>query len=240
MKFAMMRYSLICLLILGFHESKAQSDYMIQYTASIMSASINDRITQEVKDVNLRKAYTDLMSQYKVVYNFYIKSSSNESLLVETKEYPLDGPPPFKIKTSYANKEKYYSEVFFRGKTFKIADQNKSLKWNITNEKQKIGAFACQKAILENDPFHTIVWFSQDIPLPYGPLFSNGLPGAVILYEQDYFTLKMDQMNKKQIPATILEQMKNLAKNQGISLTEFFSKTTPLLKKMKTEKIIDD
>lgn len=54
------------------------------------------------------------------------------------------------------------------------------LKWEIKNEKQKIGNLDCQKAEVDYGGRHWIAWFSKSINLQEGPYVFHGLPGLII------------------------------------------------------------
>ncbi len=55
-----------------------------------------------------------------------------------------------------------------------------NIDWELSDEKKMIGNFKCQKAIGEFRGRTYIVWFTNEIPLPYGPWKLNGLPGLII------------------------------------------------------------
>ncbi len=59
-------------------------------------------------------------------------------------------------------------------------------KWKITQETKKIGKYLCFKAIdieSTNTKMKPVVWFTPELPVPFGPLDFNGLPGLVIRVE---------------------------------------------------------
>ncbi len=63
-------------------------------------------------------------------------------------------------------------------------------KWTITNETKKIGKYICRKAISINTDIDTVrneekifnveAWFTNEIPVPFGPAGLDGLPGLVL------------------------------------------------------------
>ncbi|GEN78000.1 GLPGLI family protein [Chryseobacterium hagamense] len=55
-----------------------------------------------------------------------------------------------------------------------------SLKWEIKNEKQKIGNLNCQKAEVDYGGRHWIAWFSESVNLQEGPYIFHGLPGLIV------------------------------------------------------------
>lgn len=66
-----------------------------------------------------------------------------------------------------------------------IYNQEVVLKWNLTDEKKKLGVFDVQKATTEYGGRQWTAWFSQDLPYPYGPYVFNGLPGLILeIYDE--------------------------------------------------------
>ncbi len=63
-------------------------------------------------------------------------------------------------------------------------------KWQITNESKFIGKFKCYKAYFTESiyveeldkefSFITYAWFTPEIPIPFGPIGIDGLPGLVL------------------------------------------------------------
>lgn len=160
-------------------------------------------------------------------------------MFVEESEEGLDGPPPFKFLSSYYHKDgNVYSEELFRGKIFKIADKPTALKWDHKKDVQKIGNFQCRKAVLKDDPLHTVVWFAEEYPLSFGPAFAVGLPGIPVMVENDYFVLTVKDVKTMPIPAKQRERMKKMRKNTGVTIANYHAEITPLLIQMSKEKII--
>lgn len=58
-------------------------------------------------------------------------------------------------------------------------------KWQISNEKAKIGSYNAQKATTEFGGRKWTAWFSSDIPLQDGPYKFHGLPGLIVKIEDD-------------------------------------------------------
>jgi GLPGLI family protein len=67
------------------------------------------------------------------------------------------------------------------------------IKWEIKEEMMSIGKFKCKKAIGDFRGRTYIVWFTEEIPLPYGPFKLNGLPGLILEAEdtEKMFSVKM-------------------------------------------------
>jgi len=63
---------------------------------------------------------------------------------------------------------------------FVYEDNWNPINWTIENKFKKIGKFKTQKAVGEFRGRTYIVWFTEDIPLPYGPWKLFGLPGLIL------------------------------------------------------------
>lgn len=79
---------------------------------------------------------------------------------------------------------------------YTVSDTWLKIKWEIIDEIRIIGNFNCKKAIGEfRGRFYT-VWFTEEIPLPYGPFKLYGLPGLILQAED---AEKMFSVNMKSI-----------------------------------------
>lgn len=76
--------------------------------------------------------------------------------------------------------------IIRKSKTDKLFDSYKyndnwiKIDWEITNDTLTISKFKCRKAVGDFRGRKYIVWFSEEIPLPYGPWKLFGLPGLII------------------------------------------------------------
>lgn len=99
-----------------------------------------------------------------------------------------------KIYMDYVNKISIQEKEKF-GEIFNIRKVIEIKKWIITKETRKFGEYTCFKAILNDNKTkknETIAWFAPSIPLNIGPLGYYGLPGLIVVLEEDVFlfTLK--------------------------------------------------
>lgn len=231
---------LFLILVLCTNFCVAQDNFRITYSGKLLSASLSNKLMLEVVDKELLEAYKELIGSYEVFYSLYINSVQNESIFIEEKENGLDGPPPFKsLFAYYKSNQSLYFEDLFRGKKFNVKDRPSNLRWDITNSVMQIGQFKCRKATLHQDPYNTVVWFSEQYPLPYGPYLANGLPGLVVLMENDYYSIKINKISKEPTPSTIIKKMEEASKKAGITLTNYYKEVKPLLDIMRNESIVN-
>ncbi|MVZ66951.1 GLPGLI family protein [Sphingobacterium sp. DK4209] len=63
---------------------------------------------------------------------------------------------------------------------YQIVEETPQIQWQLTDETKHIDQYRVQKAIGKFRGRTYRVWFSPDIPLPYGPWKLNGLPGLIL------------------------------------------------------------
>ena len=81
--------------------------------------------------------------------------------------------------------------------------------WEITNETKKIGEFTCYKAIRKkksNDNAEDVVWFTPQIPVQFGPILYNGLPGLVLEVQVGKIRVIASKIKLNTEQAIIIEQ----------------------------------
>jgi GLPGLI family protein len=76
---------------------------------------------------------------------------------------------------------------------FTVEDTWIKIIWEIKNETRQIRKFTCKKAIGNFRGRTYIAWFTEEIPLPYGPFKLYGLPGLILEAEdtEKMFSVKM-------------------------------------------------
>lgn len=58
--------------------------------------------------------------------------------------------------------------------------------WSLKEKSKKIGGFNCQKATIRFRGRNYIAWFTQKIPIPFGPWKFKGLSGLILeIYDED-------------------------------------------------------
>ena len=75
---------------------------------------------------------------------------------------------------------------------FTVDDNWLKIDWKIQEDTISIGNFKCKKAIGDFRGRSYIVWFTEEIPLPYGPWKLYGLPGLILQAEdtEKMFTVR--------------------------------------------------
>jgi len=125
-----------------------------------------------------------------------------------------------------------------------ITTDNFKIEWNISEQEQKeIGGFVCKKATTTFRGVDYIAWFTEEIPLPYGPWKFRGLNGLILeVYDKNFnykivavkITLREDckeinkEMLKYDLSDTITwEKYLKLYKNEERDLQNKIKANTP-------------
>lgn len=64
-------------------------------------------------------------------------------------------------------------------------EENEKMKWQIFQEKEKIGTYTAQKATTTWGGRNWTAWFSTDLPFHDGPYKFSGLPGLIVKIEDE-------------------------------------------------------
>jgi GLPGLI family protein len=66
--------------------------------------------------------------------------------------------------------------------------------WEIKPETMDIAGYKCQKATMISPKTNKryVAWFNSEIPIPAGPSYFSGLPGLIMLVEDENKTMRME------------------------------------------------
>ncbi|MEZ4793824.1 MAG: GLPGLI family protein, partial [Gelidibacter sp.] len=152
-----------------------------------------------------QKESLSLKGPYGPDFNSYLVFNNEQSLYVTAKD-SLDKNTNF--KSSYDNQDgtvalayavyttPYGRQVFYdkkkdslywnQWKNFYVAEKTPKIAWKLDKETKKIGNFTAHKATGFFRGRTYTAWYTQEIPLPYGPWKLQGLPGLILeAYDTD-------------------------------------------------------
>ena len=102
---------------------------------------------------------------------------------------------------TFSNNDLAYVRTIYRKNELIYTHTNNDLNWNITGNFKKIGDYKCNEALLTLHGRKYKVWFTTEIPITYGPLKLNGLPGLIIEVLVDggnFCKIKLNNIKKAQ------------------------------------------
>ncbi len=84
-------------------------------------------------------------------------------------------------------------------------DSCEELKWLLSNDKMTILGYQCLKAQTNFRGREYTAWFSDEIPLPFGPMKFGGLPGVILLLieNNDNFIFRCQSIEKLEVKVPI-------------------------------------
>ncbi|WP_405563610.1 GLPGLI family protein [Polaribacter sp. Asnod6-C07] len=214
----------------------------VTYIVSMESYSKEkiDSISKKLKTkkVKMDKWMRDVFENTPNV-NAYLEFSNDESLYYVEDKMQNDGKPIFNVNRTFAGGDRryykntktneYFNESNTFGELFLIEINPK--KWKITQESKKIGRYLCFKAIdieSTNKKIKPVVWFTPEIPVSFGPLKYNGLPGLVLLVEMHRRTISASEIiinPKKEIVIKKPTKGKKMTAEEARKRGEAFWKT---------------
>ena len=208
------------------------------------------------KDESLFVSYKQL--EYDSVLTANIKKAREFGTVMD-KEMMTKKPPIVSYRISKFKDGNLGFKDFIGMSEYYTYQENPELKWNITNEKEKIEIYNTQKATTDFGGRIWTAWFTSEIPIQDGPYKFSGLPGLIIKLDDsqnDYSCIlvankKLNQdlnLNKlnymesqigetKKIPKSTFEKKSaEYRKNpMGQMLRSFDDKDVELMKKLKEE-----
>lgn len=129
------------------------------------------------------------------------------------------------------------------GKQIYLKELLPEINWNILSEKKQIGNFTCTKATTSFRGRNYIAWFTNEIPLPYGPWKLQGLPGLILeAYNENknlYWYFKSIQYPKNDIViATDLKDENLNIQTQYLDINGYSAKLLEIFEKTYEKNLI--
>lgn len=134
----------------------------------------------------------------------------------------------YKIDKQYPSMKIQYSEMMIRPMAKPIAiSYSETIKfdWKILPEKNKIGEYEVQKAVVKFGGRKWTAWFSAELPFQDGPYKFSGLPGLIVKIEDDgknySWVLKGNKKVSNYEELTFTEKMMGMTAPTEISKEKF-------------------
>ncbi len=163
---------------------KYEVDYVLQLDHEVLNKSLKTMENKSAKHFISKHAETFEEVQAKLIFNakaakYAVRKQLQNDL--NQKSNFFEKHAGGKSTYYYDNEKKiaYYTSTLI-SKTNVVYERE----WKILKESEEILGFTCYKAelILDQDG-KMFVWFTNEIPYPYGPLRFNNLPGLILKAE---------------------------------------------------------
>lgn len=142
-----------------------------------------------------------------------------------------DGSPSYYVINDelstfiYADDEYSYVRIPYpetrKGTAYSI--KKEPLNWKLTGNAKKIGDYNCQEATLELKGRIYNVWFTPHIPITFGPLKLDGLPGLIVQVKEksSYCSLNLIDVKRKMDNELFQDSKSFFNKEQVITFKDY-------------------
>jgi len=206
-----MKKIIILILIFRVFFINAQNNGIIEYKYD----RISDNSQDSIKSLIQQQASKFLLDVYAYAkqHKYILKFNNNESLFYKEEGLQSDeveDPSTYRVSLLIFGKGIYYQNKLKRlqinqketlHKLFRVRDTIKS-DWILTYEKKTILGYKCYKAKKKcKCGKDIIVWYTPEIPLPFGPAGYNGAPGLIleVISFKDHLKAKKIILKKNKI-----------------------------------------
>lgn len=131
------------------------------------------------------------------------------------------------IPSMYLLNKSIKQMIFQEGIAFKAiqAIENEfAITWKITNEFKIIGNYNCQKATTNFKNNNYSVWYTQDIPLSFGPWKFYGLPGLILEIndETNFYKIHATKVNLGIDPQLVINNIESFKVEKPVNIERYY------------------
>ncbi|MGC4129898.1 MAG: GLPGLI family protein [Bergeyella sp.] len=183
-----MKYSVVFLLFSVFAFSQTHRFfYELEYKSDSTQTELKKRTM--ILDINPEETkYYDRV--------FLIKDSINKKFNSQNTNWTDQIPV---IRKRNSNKNTNFEMIDFQAYSYVTEDV---IDWKLSKETQKYQSFNLQKATANFGGRKWIAWFTKDLPFSEGPYKFTGLPGLVILLEDEKSNYKFSFIKNENLKET--------------------------------------
>lgn len=135
-------------------------------------------------DTNIPLTYYGVLCVHDNVSIYQDKLSTTERWVEKPSKSNADVRKPSTVMEPYLKINPAKKEMLFFSNimqnTFLVKDNYNELAWNISEDTTTIAGYKCTKATTSYRGRDWVVWFTADIPMPFGPWKLHGLPGLIL------------------------------------------------------------
>jgi GLPGLI family protein len=158
---------------------------LIAQTGKVIYKSNNLNVSRATNNVNGQLKgelyFTDSLFMYNEINPEVRDGAEVKKENENVGEIKISSSDPYVFEFIHYNYSRldFISERVFINK-IKYQKKDSIPNWEFVDEKKQIGKYTCQKAITKYCGRIWIVWFTTELPYPYGPWKLHGLPGLIM------------------------------------------------------------
>lgn len=164
---------------------KKETNYLVKYNFTYVPDSLNQSIKNSEEMVLITND-----SSYIFTTNKYFEMDTlsmidindlkvNPQLLSKLDAYDVNYYNDVKL---YFKKDsnQYFTHTNLNALKYKFSEDANSIKWNLINDSKKINDYNVKKATTSLYGREWIAWYTENIPVAYGPYKFKDLPGLIL------------------------------------------------------------
>lgn len=197
----MKKFLLFTIILLGLIGCKKETDYFVKYNFQYAPDSLNksNQISEEM-------ILSTNAQGYAFMSNNIFKSDTIGDITKLLQENKLSFTDINKLNSNdfqnlrlYFNKDSnhYHIQSSVDGLIFKFKDEVTPLKWELLDEVKQVHNYKAKKAKTKAFGKHWIAWYTEKIPVSYGPYKFQGLPGLILELYDEGNNFKFDLVEAK-------------------------------------------
>jgi GLPGLI family protein len=174
------------------------------YKLTYLKYALNPKVkSTDLQILLVGRSVSKYYSQYALDYNYFIMEEVKKGMdaVPNIKE---KGAWSYQLFKNYPSGKETVADIasMLKG-NFIYEEDLPVLDWKISDEKQEILSYNCQKAAISFRGREYEAWFAPDIPIPNGPWKFGGLPGLILKLSdtQNHFVYEcigLEQLKKKE------------------------------------------
>lgn len=166
--------------------------------------SSKEQIDEKINDVSLKNVLNEsiaILNEYKGLITFELIANRNQCVFFRNKIMIPDNVEGMNKTILKIMHDRFFftdltsNEMFefvsFLGEDYLIQSYQSNIDWEVTTESKMIDGFLAYKAIGHDKVKNkkVIVWFSAQINFNFGPDYTSGLPGLILEYNLEKYSL---------------------------------------------------
>jgi len=207
-------FTLLFLITINLFSQKGKVIYNAHLALNEKEELLLETTNSDTNDVTCELIFNKNLSQFKKIKKLNPTSINLTSVKIPSGFF-------------YYNKKETVNQRDLFGETYMITLEK--INWELSNETKIIDGYQCKKAttieIKEGSQGvikkEVIAWYAPEIPLNFGPLNYNGLPGLVLYLQIGNLSLSatnIDLNPKEEISIAIPTEGKHITYNEKIKI----------------------
>ncbi|RRO15211.1 GLPGLI family protein [Flavobacteriaceae bacterium 14752] len=191
-----MKYLILIIFILAINIKCYSQNYVARYKAFYPNSKIEKIKTSDKISEKVKQKYLRVLKNNKPVYaKLFMNDTASiyfveQQMLIDNQDFNLNISRAGKNNKFYIKNSTLFYELNINNKSYWVKHDNRD--WDVKSKSKTISGFNCKLATSSNGKKITKAWFTNDVPLNYGPHKFYGLPGLIVKVETPVLTFLLE------------------------------------------------